>query len=383
MLTSISSNVSPLTLTSAKAGIAPVSDSASPSVITSAQPDSQSAVFIRSERYQQLQQSQETSSTEMSNPATILAVDAASKPAAVSPLSGADARAEQTSGTILHFINAQLQRDLVDGASDEELSSRVLAGLDGFKQGFADAAKQLHGMGLLTPDLQAELQQTYDKVVAGAQALHVQLTGNELAMAAENPFAAFGTGGSAAVAPTTGFGSAHNTDKLSDIYSQSFSSQVTQQLLGQRQGVDALLAYLESMAIEAEASPEAASLLMGKMSELADSYVAGGVQEAFEEAKALRYSDTDISEFVHNLSQPAVQRAQQAYGGVQPTELGNDMPSRLQPLVSFVQELRDVQDTATRLQQPEDLLLRMSEVFSVGAASGFQQVMGALLSDKS
>ena len=59
------------------------------------------------------------------------------------------------------------------------------------------------------------------------------------------------------------------------------------------------------------------------------------------------------------------------------------MPSRLQPLVSFVRELRDVQDTATRLQQPEDLLLRMSEVFSVGAASGFQQVMGALLSDKS
>lgn len=304
------------------------------------------------------------------------AVEAVSQSATVSPLPGAEERAQQTSGNILGFIGLQLQRDLQDGASGEALSSRVVAGLEGFKQGFTDAARQLSEMGLMSEELKAELQLTYNKVVAGMQELHQQFAGTGLELAAEDtdPLASV-----AISAPTAGYagGPIQPEREMSSTSRDDFRRYATEQLLGQREGVDALLAYLETM--EVASDPAAVNHLMEKVAKLAASYQSTGVQQAFDEAASLGYGDQDIGRFVQQLLQPSVQRAQQAYGDVQSDATISALADRLQPLVHYAQELRDTQLAASRLQQPDDLLMRMTEVVSASSDTGFQRITAALL----
>lgn len=87
--------------------------------------------------------------------------------------------------TILRFFDIQLQRDIADGASEEELQSRLQAGLDGFKEGYGQAYEQLSASGLLSDEVQAEIESTREQVIAGIQALAEEL-GVELALGQEN-----------------------------------------------------------------------------------------------------------------------------------------------------------------------------------------------------
>lgn len=94
--------------------------------------------------------------------------------------------------TILHFIDAQLQRDRAEGASPEELQSRLQAGLDGFKEGYGQAYEQLTAGGPLNEEVRAQIENTRAQVLAGIQALADELgvtldMGDEEAPAASAP----------------------------------------------------------------------------------------------------------------------------------------------------------------------------------------------------
>lgn len=327
-----------------------------------------SAVFIPSARLQAMGNAQTAAAT------VPVATTAPAAPVSETGLiAGAEHRAQQTADNILGFIGLQLQRDLADGASTEDLSSRILAGLDGFKKGFTEAAEQLSAMGLLSEELKAELQMTYDQVMAGAAEMHWQYAGTELELdpAETGPLASLST--SAPVANQQAFNPSQPTS-LDD-----FSTYLADQLRNQQQGIEALLAYLETMQLEAE--PELANRLAEKFTQLAKSFSESGAGEALKEAQALGYSEEEIGLFVQQLAQPSVQRAQQAYGSVQPQAAESDLTGRLQPLVNFARELRDVQDTASRLPQPQDTLMRMTEVVG-GVDVGFQRLTSALLNTR-
>lgn len=77
---------------------------------------------------------------------------------------------------ILTFIKAQIQRDIADGATEEELASRLQAGLDGFLQGFGEAFEQISAMGWLdNEEVGAAVKKTHDDVVSGIAALAEEL----------------------------------------------------------------------------------------------------------------------------------------------------------------------------------------------------------------
>ena len=76
---------------------------------------------------------------------------------------------------ILTHIEAQLKRDIADGATQEELASRLSAGLEGFLKGFGEAFDQLSGSGLLSPKVNAAIQQTYQNVLDGIDELAAEL----------------------------------------------------------------------------------------------------------------------------------------------------------------------------------------------------------------
>ncbi len=99
---------------------------------------------------------------------------ATTETAGVGVIPGASERIAATAGAIVDFIALRLAQDVADGATQEELQSRLQAGLDGFLSGYGDAAQQLEGLGQLSPDIAAEIQGTFDKVIEGIDKLSQQ-----------------------------------------------------------------------------------------------------------------------------------------------------------------------------------------------------------------
>src|SRR5690606_29478577 len=59
--------------------------------------------------------------------------------------------AEKVARNILGFIERRLQMDIAEGATPEQLQSRLDAGLAGFKKGFAEASEKLKALSMLSP----------------------------------------------------------------------------------------------------------------------------------------------------------------------------------------------------------------------------------------
>jgi len=81
----------------------------------------------------------------------------------------------QAANTILNFIGNRLRLDLAEGATPEELSSRLSAGLEGFVDGYTQAYEQLSGMNFLNPYVEDAIETTYSLVVEGINALAADL----------------------------------------------------------------------------------------------------------------------------------------------------------------------------------------------------------------
>jgi len=74
----------------------------------------------------------------------------------------------------LGFIERRLQLDVADGATQEQLQSRLDAGLEGFKKGFAEAAEQLKLLSRFSPEVEADIGDTYQQVIEGTDALRAR-----------------------------------------------------------------------------------------------------------------------------------------------------------------------------------------------------------------
>ncbi len=77
----------------------------------------------------------------------------------------------QAATNILSFIALRLQQDAAEGATPEELQSRLEAGLEGFLKGFGEAYEQLAGAGLLSPEVEEAIGQTKTDVLDGLSEL--------------------------------------------------------------------------------------------------------------------------------------------------------------------------------------------------------------------
>ncbi len=127
-------------------------------------------VTISQSSYTLLQASTGFSNNEVEAPKDSTDVESS----AVNAIPGASDRIASAAGTIVGFIAQRLAQDVADGATQEELQSRLQAGLEGFLSGYGDAAAQLEGLGQLNPDIAAEIEGTFDKVIEGIGALSEQ-----------------------------------------------------------------------------------------------------------------------------------------------------------------------------------------------------------------
>ncbi|GAB1269462.1 hypothetical protein NBRC116493_27150 [Aurantivibrio infirmus] len=86
---------------------------------------------------------------------------------------------EKASNNILGFIEAQLKRDVANGASEEELVARAETALNAFEKGFNEAKNELRASGLLSQSVEDDIHATYDTVTRGIENLKQGLLGGK------------------------------------------------------------------------------------------------------------------------------------------------------------------------------------------------------------
>jgi len=319
---------------------------------------------------------------------------------------GPSEHAEVAAGNILQFIEAQMRTDLAASATPKELASRLEAGLDGFLQGFEEARSQLNDLGLLSSEMDAEIQGTYDLVLAGIADLENEFLDGASITKPEPRLVA-------PVAVET-----NAVSRSEAVQSSRFSFELTtadgDTVVIQARSVNAMIS--ESMSQSSQEGAGSYSLtqafsqnsefelvveghlddrelaaisdLLGQVSELSESFFSGDLDGAFNEALNLGYDSSEIVQFSLNLSQSSVQRVTQAYQQFIPSTVSEldsaenapaALSERLKPLGSFVQGLLDTLETASYFSSPDDLIDQLAEFFDRPERPRFQVALSQLL----
>lgn len=322
--------------------------------------------------------------------------------------------AEKVAANILGFIERRLQLDVADGATPEQLQSRLEAGLSGFKKGFAEASEKLEALSLLSPDIKTDIGKTYDLVLEGIDALRAKfitsLTDKDAAISSPSTAASALTVPSFMPAP----GSSASYANYEYARAREFSFELTT-----REGDKVVIkaASSEGLAVEAgrvsangrsvsvanasysasqsfslsiegdlnDAERTAIEDLLGQVHELAGRFFDGDLEGAFAQAMSLGYDSTQIGRFALNLAQAEIQQVTKAYQTFEPvranpSEQGGGLNTeRLLPLGHFIRDLLDTLDKASLFPEPVRLLTDMARVLPQGAET--EQQPGQRFSD--
>ncbi len=293
--------------------------------------------------------------------------------------------AERAASNILGFIERRLSIDAAEGASDEQLESRLEAGLSGFKKGFAEAEEQLKALGMLNDTVAEDIGKTFDYVTEGIEDLRERFLGERsvqdngeaeeaLAQNAAGLFdgAAERVGNSSAAynfAQKNSFSFSLTTadgDKVTirassaEAFAMRFSEDGdSQQLAGAYASSEKFRLDIKGELDEGEL--EAINELLGKVNDLAEDFFAGDLDQAFQEAIDIGYNREEISGFALRLTHTEVQRFSSAYQTQEPAgeRQGSTLSDRLMPVGEFAQKLLDALDSLDAMQQERSLMAEL------------------------
>ena len=296
--------------------------------------------------------------------------------------------AGKVAGNILGFIERRLQMDVAEGATQEQLASRLEAGLAGFKKGFAEASEKLKALSMLSPDVEQDIGKTYDLVLTGVDALREKFLGglvkNEPTTTPETTPQATRQQAYAALASSSyQYASASSFsfqlttaegDKvtISATSAQAFSGQYARGVAGNNESYTLAETMSASYSSTRESSwsiqgdlnddeMQAIEELLGQINKLAGEFFNGNLDEAFNQALALGYDQQHITAFSLNLTQVEVQRVSTAYQQFNDAPIGENPGEHLLPVGKFVRDLLNALETANNFSEPETLLLDLSE----------------------
>lgn len=285
-------------------------------------------------------------------------------------------RAEAASGNILGFIERQLKRDVNDGASKEQLESRLNAALEGFEQGYSEANDVLKELNLLSPDLESEIGLTKEKVMAGIEQLKSDYLEQKPSTDATEPEntdseqqGPSSSSTSTAIAGQQSAGIANDfsfelTTADGDRVKINASALMAQSssygaYSGSANGNQVQMAYLSQasykesnfgFSVEGELDEKelkAINNLLNQVNDLASDFYQGDVAKAFDKALEMNYDSSEISEFSISLTQVKNFTAYQAYQTDKPIFNPNTV-NQLKPLADFT---RDLVNTSKQIEQ--------------------------------
>lgn len=284
--------------------------------------------------------------------------------------------ATKAANTILGFIERRLQADAADGATQEQLKSRLDAGLEGFKKGFAEAEEQLKALSMLSPEVAADIGETFKQVTAGIDALRAKFIEGTATDAAAPAIKTPSKINNIAVkeglyeyAEARDFRFELTTkegDKVSIRASSSVgvSASARSDASGVSVNGSKSSASDFSLSVEGDLNDDelaAINDLLGRVDSLAEQFYSGNLDEVFDKALALGYDDKQIADYSLNLSQVQIQQVAVAYGefapeGTQPQSLAN----QLAPVGDFIKDVLASLNSADQFADSKKLLLDLS-----------------------
>ncbi len=286
----------------------------------------------------------------------------------------------QAATNILSFIALRLQQDAAEGATPEELQSRLEAGLEGFLKGYGEAYEQLAGAGLLSPEVEEAIGQTKTDVLEGLSELAEEYglesptsgaVKNDVkddvavpeqpsesiqtistAPVAQDPQATFAEFANSLVKPGEEFAQLleSSTINYESLAKRDFSFSLKTQdgdtvtinasaMRGDRVGASQVnyasgyenyrSARYESEQFESnsfhisvdgeldEDELSAINDLLNQVGSLSETFFAGNIEEAFEMALEIGFDENEIAQFSLNLHQEVTTKVETTYARVQ------------------------------------------------------------------
>jgi len=313
-------------------------------------------------------------------------------------------RAELAANNILGFIGHRLKQDVADGATNEQLESRLNAALEGFNKGYGEANEILTDLNLLSPGVEQDISLTKEKVLAGLDALRQKYLGTSPEFEAATSNYVSGQGPAPSADSTDSLTRQEIGTKLAS-YSEmqlaqardfSFELQtrdgdlvtvdasslfalqaesgkgVTSGEHGRHQfdyqSVSGVRESSFAFSVEGELDVgelEAINELLNKVNDLASDFYHGDVAVAFEKALELGFDDREISGFAFSMSQMQSVKALQAYQPEQAILKPNIM-AELKPIGRFASELsRSLTVADEAFAHPRELLSSLMKQMEV------------------
>ena len=297
--------------------------------------------------------------------------------------------AAKVAGNILGFIERRLAMDVAEGADSEALASRLAAGLEGFKKGFAEAEQQLEALNMLNPEIKEDIGETYSRVIEGIDALRAKFLGqsnehhndagadldrklDKTTSLAESTLIAsqydFARANSFTFTLKTADGDSVRIEansaegfSLTELYDRSESEQ------GIQGSYNLSASYSQSNRFNLQVKGEldagelkAINDLLGQVNDLASEFFSGDLDKAFNSALELGYDSSEITRYSLSLTQVEVQRVASAYAN---TSEKAPIPalSGLSGVGTFAQNLLDAMRTASVFDQPQNLIQQLAE----------------------
>ncbi|GGY77025.1 hypothetical protein GCM10011613_21920 [Cellvibrio zantedeschiae] len=297
--------------------------------------------------------------------------------------------ATKAAGTILGFIERRLAMDVAEGATQEQLQSRLEAGLEGFKKGFAEAEEKLKALSMFYPEVEADLKDTYSQVLSGIDALKEKLVSGVKTDASVPKESLPNVATPASI---------NNIAIQQGLYEYAEARDFKFELItkeGDRVSIRASSSLGVSVAtaqdkngVEVNASKSSASNfelsiegdlneselnaindLLGRVDKLAGQFYSGNLDDVFDKAVNLGYDDQQIASYALNLSQVQIQQVAESYSAFSPE--GEQVPSlanQLAPVGDFIKDVLSTLNVAGEFANPHQLLLDLTRKMADQAA---------------
>lgn len=291
---------------------------------------------------------------------------------------------EKVAERVLGFIDQRLRSEAASGADSAQLQKILTQARDGVEQGFAEARKILDGLGVLGGQVAANIDDTYQRIQDGFAGLD-QAYATPPAASPATPT----TGSSAVAAYSERFAAQAQTfelnittrdgDKLRIAVAQASASYSQTSVAAASNGSGSAVQINQQssslqmagfqVSIEGEldeAERAALDKLFGQVAKLSDSFYAGDMAGAFDQAMKLQLDGEQLASMSLQLTQTRVRQATDAYSAV--AEQGGQAASAVNAsLIDYAQGLLEaLRSSAEASDNGRDTLEQMLRgVFSL------------------
>lgn len=260
--------------------------------------------------------------------------------------------AETTAKNILQHVQRGLEQLRLQGASPERLQQRLDAAQQGIEKGYAEAQSMLKGMGLLDDTLQADIDAGRALVDQGLTQLLAPKSSEPSLLVTQSSLR---VQNAMSLDVMTRDGDRVNVQFVQGVGAQSQRSNGLQ--LSQVERQQGWQMTVEGQLSEAER--QALGSLLDDVQRLSETFFAGNLGLALEQAMALNIDGQQLASMSLSLTQESFVSRSRAYAP-QPIELPTpELQSLKAPLASYVDSYMAALERANPLAEPQKVFADM------------------------